>query len=213
MKKSGKQKVKPPLPANAPHGAGLEKSKKKRLLPRARKPLSNQAVKGAGYGGNVPPPEFRWKKGQSGNPKGRTHGAATVRNWLSIMANWRLDRVKSVLTARHVRTAKVIAARLLVDAASQDRTKVGTPIAGPEFDRFMDRTMGKPTQSVELTGKDGNPLAIEANGNKVDLTKLSTDELTVMEAILTKAMDTEIKARALPLPPANGNGENGAHNP
>ena len=36
-----------------------------------------QATDGAGKGGMVPPPETRWKPGQSGNPKGRPKGAAT----------------------------------------------------------------------------------------------------------------------------------------
>jgi hypothetical protein len=33
---------------------------------------------GAGCGGIVPPPEHRWKPGQSGNPKGRPKGASVV---------------------------------------------------------------------------------------------------------------------------------------
>jgi hypothetical protein len=36
-----------------------------------------QATDGAGNGGVIPPPETRWKPGQSGNPKGRPKGAAT----------------------------------------------------------------------------------------------------------------------------------------
>jgi tRNA U55 pseudouridine synthase TruB len=44
----------------------------------------------------VPPPEYRWKPGQSGNPKGRTTAGATIREWVNSIA---LDD----LTESHVR--------------------------------------------------------------------------------------------------------------
>ena len=38
---------------------------------------AEQRTDGAGKGGVIPPPETRWKPGQSGNPNGRPKGAAT----------------------------------------------------------------------------------------------------------------------------------------
>ena len=43
---------------------------KKVVTKRDRKTPTKQASKGAGNGGIVPPPEHRWKPGQSGNPNG-----------------------------------------------------------------------------------------------------------------------------------------------
>jgi len=41
---------------------------------------------------------------------------------------------------------------------SRERNASGSPIAGGEFDRIMDRIIGKPTQAVDMT-TDGKTLA------------------------------------------------------
>lgn len=56
--------------------------------------------------------------------------------------------------------------------------------SGSDFDRLLDRTIGKPTQAVELTGKDGGSLEIN---HAVDLSKLSADELRTWRELRIKA--------------------------
>lgn len=55
---------------------------------------------------------------------------------------------------------------------------------GQSIDRIFDRTVGKPTQAVELTGKDGG--AMEMN-HSIDLSKLTTDELRMYRELRLKA--------------------------
>lgn len=67
--------------------------------------------------------------------------------------------------------AQKIAARAMIDAASQDRTGAGLPIAGPDLDRIIENTEGKPKQVVDVK-LDGH-LAVNANQALMD--KLLTD--------------------------------------
>lgn len=48
-----------------------------------------------------------------------------------------------------------MAARVWLDATTMDRNNGGTPIAGAEFDRIMDRSDGKPHQAstVKVEGE------------------------------------------------------------
>src|SRR5688500_18467351 len=41
---------------------------------------------GAGRSGVAPPREYRWKPGQSGNPKGRPSAGLTLRQWIDHLA-------------------------------------------------------------------------------------------------------------------------------
>lgn len=50
---------------------------------------------------------------------------------------------------------------------------------------LLDRGWGKPAQSVEMTGKDGGPI------ETVDLSKLTDKDLGNLNAILSRAAQTE----------------------
>ena len=62
-------------------------------------------------------------------------------------------------------------------------------LSGKGFDvieKILDRGIGKPTQTTELTGKDGKDLM-----NSIDLSKLSDEELKQYHLLLTKASAKE----------------------
>lgn len=69
-----------------------------------RKPSKGKtpaAPPGAGNGGVVPPPEHRWKPGQSGNPAGRPPNAgASLREWVNTFAAKGLSRKQIEAIAR-----------------------------------------------------------------------------------------------------------------
>ncbi len=54
----------------------------------------------AGNGGVVPPPEHRWKPGQSGNPEGRATAGATIREHLNAFAEQGLSEAQLRKIAR-----------------------------------------------------------------------------------------------------------------
>jgi hypothetical protein len=93
----------------------------------------------------------RWRPGQSGNPRGRPNIGASVMDWTNQMDRWDDDRLRAVMADKAAPRSKKAAARWLLDVATQDRTKGGTPVAGPELDRLLDRTLGKPQQQVSVT--------------------------------------------------------------
>jgi hypothetical protein len=94
----------------------------------------------------VPPAEYRFKPGQSGNPRGRPAAGAVLKEWINAMTTWPLDKIRAVLKDPKARAAKIAAARVWIDACSEDRSAGGLPIAGGEFDRLCDRTTGRPAQ-------------------------------------------------------------------
>jgi hypothetical protein len=69
----------------------------------------------------VPPAEYRFKPGQSGNPRGRPAAGAVLKEWINAMTTWPLDKIRAVLKPEDVR-AKIVAARVWIDGAkSEDR--------------------------------------------------------------------------------------------
>jgi hypothetical protein len=104
----------------------------------------------AGTGGVVPPPEHRWRPGQSGNPLGRPKAGAAVADWLNIMSDWTQDEIEAWLADPAHPAAKRAAARTWKHATSDKVNKVGTPIAGDDLDRICDRTIGVPDGTVNI---------------------------------------------------------------
>jgi hypothetical protein len=135
----------------------MEESDKNIAMRELEEPRVQQAERGSPLNGVVPPQEYRWKPGQSGNPSGRPKAAgSSIREWLNIMADWTTNDLQEVLDDPNASSAKATAARMWRDARSVERTKSGIPIAGPEAERICDQTAGKPKQALELikTEKD-----------------------------------------------------------
>jgi hypothetical protein len=115
---------------------------------------------------NLRPP---WKPGQSGNPRGRRKGEASVTEWINAFMvvsedgrpNYTEADLERICNDPNEGLAKKIAAHRLLGAAKDgDRFAVdrrgkvypaGTdPEPGRDFDRICDRTEGKPIQSVRV---------------------------------------------------------------
>ena len=88
-----------------------------------------------------------WKKGQSGNPKGKMPTKAIQ----DVFKEFLHDVARSKDGQQMERLEALLKAQFAV--ASKGNTKAA------EF--LMDRAYGKPTQRNELTGKDGQPMEIE----------------------------------------------------
>lgn len=106
----------------------------------------------------------RFLPGHSGNPAGRPPGAGTsVREWINRMAEWTPAEVAEVATAGpgEVSIVQQIAARWLLRCNSEMTAKSGTPIAHAALEALFDRTIGKPSQSVEVQRHDRTEHVLE----------------------------------------------------
>jgi hypothetical protein len=108
----------------------------------------------------------------------------SVREWINVMANWPLREIKSVLGDDEQPPTKIMAARALVDAASNDRNASGMPIAGQDFDRIMDQTIGKPVARTEIelgtTGTGGSELSLD----RAALDRLTPQQIQIVAQVL-----------------------------
>lgn len=96
----------------------------------------------------------------SGNPKGRprTPAGLTLREWLNEMVDKTETQIREILEDPKASAAKIIAAQRVLNAMQDSamyREKNGelfrvgdTPGPALDFDRIMDRTEGKPAQTV-----------------------------------------------------------------
>lgn len=77
-----------------------------------------------------------------------------AQNYYNEMSDWTRDDLLRVSGDSGAPVVQVAVANALLRLASTDTNRSGIPIAGPEMDRMMDRTLGKPMQQLEL-GADG----------------------------------------------------------
>ena len=80
------------------------------------------------------------KAGRSGNPAGRPCAGASLREWLNVMAQWPVRRVRYAASYRRNPAVKRAAAKLLLTACGRG------PEAGEAVDRIFDRTCGRVVQ-------------------------------------------------------------------
>jgi hypothetical protein len=95
----------------------------------------NRGITGAGKGGMVPPPEYRFREGVSGNPGGRPAIRALSKACRAILAQPAPD-------GSGMTFAEAIA-RKLADKALNGDVKAAQELA--------DRTEGRPGQSIDVT--------------------------------------------------------------
>jgi hypothetical protein len=135
--------------------------------PRHKRTPAHQG-NGTGNGGSVPPVQYRFKPGQSGNPAGRPSAGAAIKEWLYIMAEWTEKELKAVIADENSTASKKTAARVWLHATTMDLNSAGSPIAGAEFDRILDRTLGKPAQAVDITSNGESIYLKDVRGVSVD---------------------------------------------
>lgn len=96
---------------------------------------------GAGNNGNVPPPAYRWKKGQSGNPGGRPKNESL----LSILR-------RKLQEEHNGKTLAEIVVEALLKGAVQGKPE--------HLKELLNRVEGKVTDKHELTGAEGGPVRV-----------------------------------------------------
>lgn len=119
----------------------------------------------AGSSDNAAKPRGRpFKPGQSGNPAGTPKGTREIRH-----------RVSELLDAAFRRED---GSDVLIDAV-----KAGVETGDSTCIKIAyEYRWGKPVTMVELSGPDGEPL-----GNKIDLSKLSNEDVERLQQIAAKA--------------------------
>ncbi len=121
---------------------------------------------------------------------------------MNQMSSWTGEELKRCAEDDNERADKCIAAGRILDARSRDRTASGAPIAGPEVDRIMDRTDGKPVGNSNLTINGGINLG-DGAGFAMDWTRLSQDQLAQLQSLISIACITPTGANhdtpALPI--------------
>ena len=155
---------------------------------------------------------YQWKPGQSGNPAGRPKGGAVINEWLDILINANDYTLQSIIVDPSEPRAKRLAAHQLITADTRpikyaatedaDGNTVLLPVGelrepGMAFDRIMDRTVGKPAQTI-LTGTAPARTIEDA---MADLDRLLAENPEVRAALADKLaaiIPVDTVARALP---------------
>ena len=145
-------------------------------MPMAREAISPRS-------GAVLPASLQFKAGTIPNPAGRPAAGSVVLEWFNAMAGWSQNEYRRVLADETAPGAKRAAARNWLDASTMDRSKSGAPIAGPELDRILDRTIGKAEQRMTITQME-DPSATAVRQLALDeLRRIAAGEIDVTSAL------------------------------
>ena len=100
-----------------------------------------------------------WKPGQSGNPNGRTTLGATLNECVNAMKGRTRSEVQGIADDDD-RSVEWRAAATRVLGMLEPGWHGHIPLGGSDFDRIMDRTVGKPVQAVHVTTTTIRPPAV-----------------------------------------------------
>ena len=137
------------------------------------------------------------KPGTSGNPAGRPAAGLTLKELVNEMQGWPKEKLRAIMKDPSASVARKAAARVWLHAGSARMNSAGMPIAGADFDRICDRTIGKPMQSVEHSGQDGADIKI-AIGVKVQNIEQCASEFESFAISTRRGVGKEVL-------PSNGN--------
>lgn len=107
--------------------------------------MASRAREASPVNGQVPPPEYRWKKGQSGNPGGRPKGYSPTAALLRILAMEDPEKFRPRTGADHVAWSLYMRA---VDAEKDGVAACRTA---------LERADGAVPQAMDLTHREIDP--------------------------------------------------------
>ena len=137
------------------------------------------------------------KKGEVRNPKGRPKGGLVLIEWLNLMTAWDTVAIKAVIKDKSAPAAKIAAARVIIRAIAER--------GGADFDRWADRTVGKPEAHVSVSGQvehSHTVLARQLDGLSVERLESVMMHMERLLAAEDAARVDTIEVEALPAPEA-----------
>ena len=87
--------------------------------------------------------KYQWKKGQSGNPKGRPKSGFALNEYITNLANVELEDKKTMLEA--------VVAKVYEEALDGNMTAINF---------LADRILGKPSQSIGIKDVSDEPIKV-----------------------------------------------------
>lgn len=132
----------------------------------------------------------KWVKGVSGNPAGKPPGVFSTFSDTASRILKELSREEIIAISddeARLNTYPAFQCLVIRQLAGALKSNSGDPDLVAERERLFDRTMGKPTNKTELSGKDGGAVEFKPVGSLVD--KMPAE----MIKKLTALMDAEEK--------------------
>lgn len=83
------------------------------------------------------------------NPRGASVGQSII-HFVNQMADWPVAQWKKITKDKSVPGKQRIAAKWLIRIECDEKTKGGTYIATTELQHLFDRTVGRPSQAIEI---------------------------------------------------------------
>ena len=116
--------------------------------------------------------DFRWKRGQSGNPKGRPRKESLTDILRDVLA----ERIPKAQDPRQSQLAYALIRNFVLEAIRTKDTAM--------FAEIFNRTDGKVKDRIVVGGDDGAPIQVE----RVDPKQFTDEELAAYEKLIRKAM-------------------------
>lgn len=80
----------------------------------------------------------------------RSNAGATLMNQIAYLSGKTPEQLKTIAADDDAPLLRIAAARWLLRCGDDNMLKSGAAAAGPEIDRLLDRTLGRPQQHIEL---------------------------------------------------------------
>jgi hypothetical protein len=160
----------------------------------AKRPPAEQAVKArvSPLNGVAPPREFQFRPGTSGNRAGRACAGSSWLEWVNALAHWPEVDVRAVATDKSAPMVQRAAARDVLRWVTTKTTRAGLPVANDVANRILDRTRGKPVQSVitqQITEPAGDFENMPIEQMRVVVSILETAARQVPPALASPSQD------------------------
>lgn len=98
----------------------------------------------------------------------------TLKRYVSLISHMTITQLEQIATDSTAPALRIAAAKWLLRTASDTRLKSGAAEAGPEIDRLLDRTLGRPKQQLQ----------VEESTRHAHLVELTEENLKTMGEVL-----------------------------